>query len=258
MTLPEPIDSYRDHATLTIIAPPDLARATLSVLKGQLRWHLLSARATRRVSGMGNLLDGITWFRGSSVRIRRDGVEVHIDPIGLTEHSAADLVLLTHPHYDNFSEEDIARVRTPDTLLVAPASMKKLLADADHFLRPGDMLQLDGFDVLAVPAYNVDKKFHTPEHGWLGYVFTIGQTTYYHAGDTDFLPSMFGIKCDVAFLPCGGHYTMGVKDAAKAGEACGAEIIIPIHWGEPHGTGEDIQQLEDLFSRGVCVLESET
>ncbi|MGD8602732.1 MAG: MBL fold metallo-hydrolase [Gemmatimonadota bacterium] len=206
---------------------------------------------------MRDLLDGITWFRGSSVRIRRDGVEVHVDPLGLTEDSKADIVLLTHPHYDNFSEADIARVRGPDTVLVAPASMKKLLADADHFMRPGDMLQLDGFDVLAVPAHNVDKKFHTEENGWLGYVFTIGDVTYYHAGDTDFLPAMYGIRCDVAFLPCGGHYTMGVEDAAKAGEACGAEMIVPIHWGESHGTREDIERLAEMFSRKVGVLERE-
>jgi L-ascorbate metabolism protein UlaG (beta-lactamase superfamily) len=206
---------------------------------------------------MSDLLDGITWFRGSSVRIRRSGVEVHVDPLGLDEDSQADLVLLTHPHYDNFSEDDIARVRTPDTVLVAPASMKKLLADADHFMRPGDMLQLDGFDILAVPAHNVDKKFHTQENGWLGYVFTIGGTTYYHAGDTDFLSSMFGIRCDVAFLPCGGHYTMDVEGAVKAAVACGAELIVPIHWGEPHGTREDVERLAELFPHEVGILERE-
>ncbi len=204
---------------------------------------------------MRDLPDSITWFRGSSVRIRRDGLEIHVDPLGLTEDSSADVVLLTHPHYDNFSESDIARVRKPGTVLVAPATMKKLITDADHLMRPGDMLQLEGFDILAVPAYNVDKKFHTAEQGWLGYVFTFGGATYYHAGDTDFLPSMFGIRCDVAFLPCGGHYTMGVEDAAKAAVACGARILVPIHWGEPHGTLEDVGRLTDLFSGEVRVLD---
>ncbi len=206
---------------------------------------------------MSDSLEGITWFRGSSVRIRRMGVEIHVDPLAVDETSEADFVLLTHPHYDNFSEDDIARVRGPKTVIIAPASMKKLLDEADHFMRPGDMLQLDGFDVLAVPAYNEDKKFHTREHGWLGYVFTIGDTTFYHAGDTDFLPAMSGIRCDVAFLPIGGHYTMGVDDAARAGEACGAEIIVPIHWGEPHGTEDDIERLRRLFPRKVGVLEQQ-
>jgi L-ascorbate metabolism protein UlaG (beta-lactamase superfamily) len=204
---------------------------------------------------MLDLLDGITWFRGSCVRVRRAGLEIIVDPVAIDEDSAADVVLLTHPHYDNFSEADIARVRTPETVLVSPASMKKLLTDADHFMRPGDMIQLDRFDILAVPAHNVDKKFHTAENGWLGYVFTVDGTTYYHAGDTDFLPAMFGIRCDVAFLPCGGHYTMGVEDAAKAGEACGAQAIVPIHWGEPHGTREEIERLATLFPGQVRILE---
>ena len=204
---------------------------------------------------MSDSLDGITWFRGSSVRIRQAGLEIHVDPLGVDEESEADFVLLTHPHYDNFSEEDIARVRGERTVLVAPASMKKQLEDADHFMRPGDMLQLDAFDVLAVPAYNADKKFHTPEHGWLGYVFTVGATTYYHAGDTDFLDAMRGIRCDVAFLPVGGHYTMGVEEAARAGEACGAEVVVPIRWGEAHGTEEDVRRLAELFPREVRVLE---
>ena len=204
---------------------------------------------------MADPVEGITWFRGSSIRIRRMGVEIYVDPSGLNETSQADLVLLTHPHYDNFSEEDIARVRTDDTVVVAPATMKKLVEDADHFMRPGDMLQLEAFDVLAVPAHNVDKKFHSAENGWLGYVFTVGDTTFYHAGDTDFLPSMSDIRCDIAFLPCGGHYTMGVEDAARAADACGAEIVIPIHWGEAHATEEDVARLADLFPRQVHILE---
>ncbi|MCH7530249.1 MAG: MBL fold metallo-hydrolase [Gemmatimonadetes bacterium] len=204
---------------------------------------------------MSDKLNGVTWFRGSSVRIRRTGLEIHVDPIHVSDDSTADIVLLTHPHYDNFSEDDIARVRTPETLIIAPVTMKKQLGDADHFMRPGDMLQLEGFDVLAVPAHNVEKKFHTPADGWLGYVFSVGDTTFYHAGDTDFLPSMFGIRCDVAFLPCGGHYTMGVDDAARAAEACGAETIIPIHWGEPHGERRDVERLNDLFSGEVIILD---
>ena len=201
-----------------------------------------------------DLTSGVSWFRGSSVRIRRAGLEVQVDPLGLTESSVADYVLLTHPHYDNFSEEEIARVRGPDTIVIAPASMKKQLADADHFLRPGDMLQLDGFDVLAVPAYNVEKKFHPLESGWLGYVFTLGDVTYYHAGDTDYLDSMSTIRCDVAFLPCDGHYTMGPDDAVRAAEACGASVLVPVHWGDSWGSPEDIERMREQFRGEVRVL----
>lgn len=204
---------------------------------------------------MSDMLDGVTWFRGSSVRIRRAGLEIHIDPLGVSDDSTADYILLTHPHFDNFSEADIDRVRGPDTVVVAPASMKKLLDDADHFMRPGDMLQLDGLDILAVPAHNVGKRFHLPEQGWLGYVFTVGGVTYYHAGDTDFLPAMLGIRCDVAFLPCDGHYTMGPEDAARAAKACAASVIVPIHWGEPHATRQEVERLRDLFDGEVRILD---
>jgi len=206
---------------------------------------------------MSDVLDGVTWYRGSSVRIRRAGLEIHVDPLHADGDARADYILLTHPHYDNFSEDDIDRLRSPETVVVAPVTMKKLLADADHFMRPGDMVQLAGLDILAVPAHNVDKRFHRPEHGWLGYVFTVGGVTYYHAGDTDFLPSMFGIRCDVAFLPCGGYYTMGPEDAARAAEACGARVIVPIHWGAPHGTREDAKGIGEMFSGEVRILERE-
>lgn len=204
---------------------------------------------------MTDLLDGVTWYRGSSVRIRRTGVELYVDPLGLTEDGTADFVLLTHPHYDNFSEDDIDRVRTPDTVIVAPASMKKQLEEADHFMRPGDMVSLDGVDILAVPAYNTEKKFHPQESAWLGYVFTLGPVTYYHAGDTDLLSSMEDIRCDVAFLPCDGRYTMGPEEAARAGQACGARVVVPVHWGDAGSPEDDANRLAELFEGEVRILD---
>lgn len=204
---------------------------------------------------MNELLEGVTWFRGSSVRIRREGVELHIDPLGLTEDGAADFILLTHPHYDNFSEEDVARVRTPETVVVAPATMKKQFDDADHFMRPGDLISLDGVDILAVPAHNLEGKFHPPDSGWLGYVFTVGSVTYYHAGDTDLLPSMQDIRCDVAFLPCDGRYTMGPDEAAEAARVVAARVLVPIRWGDGGASEDDARRLADLFDGEVHVLD---
>lgn len=203
------------------------------------------------------MLTGIKWFRQSSVRIRRDGIELHVDPWGITEDSAADFILLTHPHYDSFSEDDIARVRGPNTIVVAPVSMRQQLGQVDHLMRPGDLVSLDKIDILAVPAYNMDKKFHPPDAGWLGYVFTIGETTYYHAGDTDLLDSMKDIRCHVAFLPCDRDHTMGPEDAAKAAEACGANIVIPIHWGGHDDSRADAERLAELCSGNVHLLDME-
>ena len=179
---------------------------------------------------------------------------IFVDPLAVTEPVHADYVLLTHPHFDIFSEEDIAKVRNSNTVVIAPASMKKQIEDADHFLRPGDLLQLHGIDILAVPAYNTGKRFHPQGNEWLGYVFTIGDVTYYHAGDTDYLDSMATIRCDVAFLPCDGHYTMGAEDAARAAAACGASVLVPVHWGEAWGSPEDVERMRGRFGGEVRVL----
>lgn len=201
------------------------------------------------------LLDGLTWFRGSSVRIRRDGLEVHVDPRGITEPGSADYILLTHPHYDNFSEDDIQRLSTPETVVVAPAGMKKQLHDVDHYLRPGDMLQLRDIDVLALPAYNEDRHFHPAESGWLGYVFTIGGLTYYHAGDTDPIEAISAVRCDVAFLPVDARYTMGPEGAAEAARACDAAVVVPIHWPEGGTDRQPAERLAHLLPDKVRILE---
>lgn len=203
------------------------------------------------------LLEGVTWFRGSSIRIRRAGVEVHVDPYGQdgNNEGVADFILLTHPHYDNFSEEDIDRLRSPETVVIAPATMKKQLTDADHFLRPGDVLQLQEFDLLAMPAYNVDKRYHPPEAGWLGYVFTLGGVTYYHAGDTDLIDAMMSVRCDVAFLPVDGHYTMDGADAARAADLCGASVVVPVRWSADGPTAEEAHRLASAEGLTVELLD---
>ncbi|MBI4539635.1 MAG: MBL fold metallo-hydrolase [Gemmatimonadetes bacterium] len=204
---------------------------------------------------MAGILRGVTWFKQAAIRVRSGGRVLYVDPWGVPAGEVADYVLLTHPHYDHFSEGDIARIRGPRTQMIEPASMRKQFEDADHFLRPGDLLQLDGLDVLAVPAYNVAKRFHPRESGWLGYIFTLGDVTYYHAGDTDFLESMNEIRCDVAFLPCGGHYTMGPEEAAQAAVACDAKVVVPIHWGAVVGSLKDAERLAALLDAEVRILE---
>jgi L-ascorbate metabolism protein UlaG (beta-lactamase superfamily) len=133
--------------------------------------------------------------------------------------------------------------------------MRKQLDDVDHLLRPGDLIQLDRIDILAVPAHNRKRKFHPPDSGWLGYVFTVGGVTYYHTGHTDFLESMHGIRCDVLFLPCCSEYTMEPREALQVAEACGASILAPIHWDQPAGTPEKAQGMVDGFSGEVRILE---
>jgi L-ascorbate metabolism protein UlaG (beta-lactamase superfamily) len=185
-------------------------------------------------------------------------MEIHVDPWGVTERSAADYVLLTHPHYDNFSEEDIEKVRGSETVVVAPVGMRKQLEDLDHLLRPGDLIQLNRIDILAVPAHNLERKFHPPDSGWLGYVFTIDGVTYFHAGHTDPLESLARIRCDVALLPCSTDYTMSPEDAIKLAEACGAQVLVPLHWEENKEGVAQLRALADQFSGTIELLERTT
>ena len=203
---------------------------------------------------MTDFLEGVTWFRHSSVRVRRGGVEIHVDPWGISQKGMADYILLTHPHYDNFSEEDIAKVRGSETVIVAPVGMRKQLTDTDHLLRPGDLIQLQGVDILAVPAHNHTRKFHPAESGWLGYVFSLDAVTYYHSGHTDPVGSMAGIRCDVALIPCCSDYTMGPEDAVKVAETCGASVLVPLHWEENPDGRKEVDEMKDLFSGTVAIL----
>jgi L-ascorbate metabolism protein UlaG (beta-lactamase superfamily) len=206
---------------------------------------------------MTDFLEGVTWFRHSSIRVRRGGVEVHVDPWGVTGENHADYVLLTHPHFDNFSEDDIARIRGPDTVVIAPSTMRRQLNDVDHFLRPGDLIQLEGIDVLAVPAHNVGRKFQPQDAGWLGYVFSLEGVIYYHAGHTDFLDSMRGILCHVAFVPCASDYTMEFNEALRTAEACGASVLVPVHWGDSGVAFDHVLEAQEIFSGEVRILDRE-
>ena len=117
------------------------------------------------------------------------------------------------------------------------------------------MVHLDGIEILAVPAYNEGKKFHPAENEWLGYVFTVDGITYYHSGDTDFLEAMNQIRCDVAFLPCEGHYTMGPEDAVRAATACHARVVVPVHWGGRAETRANAERVKELSEGEVVILE---
>lgn len=206
---------------------------------------------------MTDFLDGVTWFRHSSIRVRQGDVEVHVDPWGVKGENHADYILLTHPHFDNFSEEDIARVRGPNTVVIAPSTMRRQLTDVDHLLRPGDLIQTDCIDVLAVPAHNVERRFHPPDSGWLGFVFSLQGITYYHAGHTDFLESMYDIRCHVAFVPCASDYTMEFRDALRTAEACGASYLVPIHWAEQGLALDNLTEAQEIFSGEVRILDRE-
>ena len=199
----------------------------------------------------------ITVNTHSSIRIDAGpGAVVYVDPFRLdVEPHDADLVLVTHSHYDHYSPEDIEKVAKAGTLFVAPASMAEELPQATLVL-PGDACEpLPGLRVEAVSAYNLNKQFHPKANGWVGYVVTtLGGVRVYVAGDTDDLPENRSIACDVALVPAGGTYTMDAHEAAAFVNAMKPAVAIPEHYGTVTGTPDDGKVFGSLVELGIEVV----
>lgn len=193
----------------------------------------------------------ITWLGHASVRIAGPSVTVYIDPWKISQKDRADIILLTHDHYDHYSESDIRALSDAATRVVAPMSTP-LVTD---LLAPGASLEVKGVNVRAVPAYNLHKAFHPRANGWVGYVVSLEGKSVYHPGDTDRIPEMKGLAVDAVFVPVGGTYTMDAREAADMLGDVRASHAIPIHYGDIVGTRKDAEQFSRLCSCEVHILD---
>jgi L-ascorbate metabolism protein UlaG (beta-lactamase superfamily) len=205
----------------------------------------------------------ITINTHSSIRLEaKQGTVIYVDPYGFkTEPHDADLVLVTHTHFDHLSPEDIAKVGTDRTVFVLPASAKSDFVSAGFaqkdatFLVPGECATpLPGIEVQAVPAYNVSKAFHPKKNAWVGYVIQMDDVRVYVAGDTDDLPENRSIDCDVALVPAGGTYTMDAREAAAFVNALRPAVAIPEHYGTVAGSPGDGKTFASLVDPSIEVV----
>lgn len=210
------------------------------------------------------MIENIHWLGHDTFRL--DGSStVYIDPWKLSAGAPrADLVLVTHDHFDHFSPDDIARVAAPRTTLIGPASVTAAVEGvATLTLRAGEAATVGGVTVTAVPAYNIDKfrgpgeLFHPPDAGGLGYVVELDGRRIYHAGDTDAIPEMREVRCDVALLPVSGTYVMTAEEAAEACRMISAAAVVPMHFGDIVGTAADAARFEGLCGSPVTILPLE-
>lgn len=198
----------------------------------------------------------IHWYGQSAFRIEDDSLQIYIDPFKLPAGlPKADIIFITHAHFDHFSMEDIAKIKMEHTIIVAPKDVAAKFGDSVITVVPGKSYTIDKLKVTTVPAYNLDKKFHPKENKWVGYIITLsnGQKIY-HAGDTDFIPEMQEISTDIALLPCGGTYTMTAKQAADAANAFKPKLLIPMHYGSIVGSSADAETVKKLF-KGETVIK---
>jgi L-ascorbate metabolism protein UlaG (beta-lactamase superfamily) len=201
----------------------------------------------------------IHWLGHSAFRIEDGSTQIYIDPFKLPANlPKADIIFITHAHYDHFSVEDIARIKKDGTIIVATKDVISKIGKGTVTVVPGQNYTIGSLKVMTVPAYNLDKKFHPKGNNWVGYIITLsnGQKIY-HAGDTDFIPEMRKVTTDIALLPCGGTYTMTAQQAAEAANIFKPKVLIPMHWGDIVGSKADAEEVKKLFKGETVIKISE-
>ena len=191
------------------------------------------------------MLDNIEVLYHSSIRINKEKF-IYIDPFKIDRNfNDADIIFITHDHYDHYSEEDIEKVINENTTIIIPEELltkllrKGINKNAIITVEPNKNYMVQGIKFETISAYNTNKTFHPKENGWVGYIIIINGIRYYIAGDTDITEENKQVKCDVAFVPVGGTYTMDFKEAASLINEIKPKIAIPIHYGSIVGTEQD-------------------
>ncbi len=212
------------------------------------------------------LLDSLEWLGHSGFRIRAPGGVVYIDPYRVEDGPPADLILITHGHYDHFSPRDVERLSHERTWLIGPAAVAERVGGRVLSVAPGEVVEEElvrGVHVAALAAYNTSKRdpegnlFHPREAGWVGFDVTVRGERLYHSGDTDVIPEMDTVAgVDVALLPVSGVYVMTAVEAAEAARRIQPRVAVPMHWGEHIGTREDAEAFAENAPVEVRILDA--
>ena len=203
------------------------------------------------------MLENIEVLYHSRIRISKNKI-IYIDPFKIDKnYNDADIVFITHDHYDHYSEEDIDKVINKNTTIIIPEELltkllrKGINKNAIITVEPNVKYMVQGIKFETIPAYNTNKSFHPKENDWVGYIITLNDIRYYVAGDTDITEENRKVKCDVAFVPVGGTYTMDFKEAAQLINEIQPKIAVPIHYGSVIGTEQDASDFIKLLHPNI-------
>ena len=203
------------------------------------------------------MLENVEVLYHSSIKIK-DNKIIYIDPFKIDkDYNDADIVFITHDHFDHYSEEDIDKVINENTTIIIPEELltkilrKGINKNAVITVESNKEYIVQGIKFETIPAYNTNKTFHPKENDWVGYIITLDGIRYYIAGDTDITEENRKVKCDVAFVPVGGTYTMDFKEAAQLINEIQPKIAVPIHYGSVVGTKQDATDFIKLLHSSI-------
>lgn len=205
------------------------------------------------------MIEEITINTHSSIRIRGDRI-IYFDPYQITEETHdADVIFITHDHHDHFDPASIEKILKDDTMMVIPKSSFDAWSDSGLIVTqvvqmdPGEKIDMGGIIIETVPAYNHMKLFHPRKKKWLGYIVTMEDRRIYVAGDTDVTDESRQVRCDIAFIPVGGKYTMNAAKAAELVNEIEPEIAVPTHYGNIVGKESDGLDFKREVKDGIRV-----
>ena len=211
------------------------------------------------------MLKGIECLGHSTIKINKSNKIIYIDPYNIKNGlNDADYIFITHNHYDHFSEVDIKKVKNNETIIIITEDLYtntlKLGFNGMNIItvKPNENYQVDGIKFSTISAYNTNKTFHPKENEWVGYIIELENSKYYIAGDTDITDENKKVKCDVAFVPVGGTYTMDFKEAAHLINEIKPKIAVPIHYGSIVGTIQDATDFVKLLHpniKGIILIK---
>jgi len=195
----------------------------------------------------------IKWLGHAGFSIHAGDKVIVIDPYQVEACDPADILLITHSHFDHCSPEDIDKIKKASTVIVTePESAGNLSGDV-RVVKPGDTINIDDVTIEAVSAYNTNKDFHPQQNNWLGFIVTVEGVRIYHAGDTDLIPEMNTFSADIALLPVSGTYVMTADEAIEAAKQIKPQIAIPMHYDAIVGSAQDAGAFQKGLA-GICAV----